>query len=141
MEVLTEVGEVDMTRQSCKDECDINQIMSQFRKTGIATHVALYQGEYGEFTDMDFHEAMNTVIAAEEMFETVPAEIRERFGNDPGKFLEFVSDDANRAEMEEIGLISGVPGDVASGSSPGGPRGGEPDGGSSEAGAASGPDT
>lgn len=93
------------TRQSMKDECDINKIMGRYLKTGLLTHVNEHQGDYGEFVQVDFHEAMNTVIAAQEMFGTVPSNLREKFGNDPGRFLDFVTNPDNREEMRELGLL------------------------------------
>ena len=93
------------TRQAHKDECDINVIMGKYLKNGLISHVNEYQGEYGDFAAIDFHEAMNTVIEAQNMFETVPSEIREQFGNDPGAFLEFAVNPDNEERMQELGLV------------------------------------
>jgi phage internal scaffolding protein len=93
-----------MAHQSMKDECDINVIMARYKKTGLIEHVRMYQGQYGDFGEMDFHEAMNLVTRAQEMFETVPAEIRAQFGNDPGAFLNFVNDEKNGDKLIEMGL-------------------------------------
>jgi len=68
-------------------------------------HSRTYEGEYGEFAAIDYHEAMNTVVEAQSMFETVPSEIRSRFGNDPGAFLKFVLDEKNSDEMRDMGLM------------------------------------
>ena len=35
------------TRQSMRDECDINAIMRKYIKTGAIDHVNKYSGEYG----------------------------------------------------------------------------------------------
>ena len=94
-----------LTRQAHKDECDINNIMGQYLKSGLITHVREHEGEYGEYAEMDFHEAMNTVANAQSMFETIPAEIRNQFGNDPGAFIKFATDEKNRDQMVEMGLI------------------------------------
>ena len=110
-----------MTRQAHKDECDINNIMGQYMKSGLISHVREYEGQYGEFEEMDFHEAMNTVIAAQEMFETVPSEIRERFGNDPGAFINFVTDRNNEAGMRELGLLPAKRAEPPSDPAPEGP--------------------
>lgn len=94
-----------MTRQSFKEESDINFIIRQYLKSGAETHLQKFQGQYGDFMDIDYHTAMNAVTMADEMFETVPADIRNRFGNDPGAFLEFVSNEDNKAELQKLGLI------------------------------------
>lgn len=92
------------TRQAMKDECDINVIMRKYERSGLLEHVNRFQGEYGDFAAIDFQDAMNTVVAATEMFESVPARIRAKFGNDPGAFLEFATDAKNMDEMRSLGL-------------------------------------
>lgn len=95
-----------MTRQAHKDECDINVIMSQYEKSGLLAHVNEYQGEYADYDEIDFHEAMNTVVKAEQMFESVPSSIREKFNNDPGKFLDAVThEETGEATLRELGLL------------------------------------
>lgn len=92
------------TKQAFKDECDINQIMARYKKTGAITHYARYQGEYGFAPAVDFREALETVRRGGEMFSELPADVRRRFDNDPAKFLEFVQEPANAAEMADLGL-------------------------------------
>jgi len=95
------------THQSMKDECDINRIMLKWQKTGVIEHANTYEGSYGDFSAItgDYHEHMNIVLAANEMFETLPSTVRKKFQNDPGQFLDFVSDDSNREEMISLGLL------------------------------------
>ncbi|AXL14645.1 internal scaffolding protein [Microviridae sp.] len=95
-----------LTHQSMKDECDINNIMKKWEKTGILEHKNNFQGQYGDFTQVpsDYHESMNQVLAANEMFETLPAKIRKQFGNDPGQFLDFATDPENNQKMIDMGL-------------------------------------
>ncbi len=100
-----DVSEGGLTRQSMQDECDINVIMAQYKKSGLLSHVKEHGGDYGEFLAMDFHSAMNAVLEAEEMFATVPSEIRAQFENDPGRFLSFVSEAENEEEMRTLGLL------------------------------------
>lgn len=88
-----------------KDSCDIKKIMKKSEKTGIIEHVSRYQGSYGDFSDSrSFQEHMNEIIKAEEMFESVPSKIRHKFGNDPGAFVDFMTDDANYERIVEMGL-------------------------------------
>lgn len=94
-----------VAKQEFATECDINNIMKRFERDGIEIHVNRYQGAYGDFTGaVDFHTAMNQVITSQDMFMSLPAEIRERFGNDPGAFLDFVTDPVNEDELIEMGL-------------------------------------
>lgn len=100
-------GEQSLTKQSEAAACDINNIMGQYERTGLIPHVSQYQGQYGDLGDsLSYHESMNAVIAAQTAFESLPASIRSRFGNDPAAFLDFVNDDANREEMGRMGLLS-----------------------------------
>lgn len=100
---FTEPG---LTKQEFREECDINNIMKRYEKDGVLTHFNKYQGQYGDFADVsEYHEAMNKVVAADTMFMSLPASIRDRFGNDAGKFLDFVGDEKNLKEMHEMGLL------------------------------------
>lgn len=96
--------ESSMTKQSFKDECDINKIMARFQKTGALTHYASNAPHYGDATDVQLADAMNLVANAENMFAELPSSIRKRFKNDPGRFLNFVQDPKNLEEMQKLGL-------------------------------------
>ena len=47
---------------------------------------------------------MNVIRAAEEAFNAMPAEVRDRFQNEPGRFLEFANDASNYDEALKIFL-------------------------------------
>ncbi len=96
-----------LTKQAFKDECDINNVMRRFEKDGVLEHVNKFQGDYGDFAAVqDYHTSLNEVLDASEAFNSLPAKMRKKFNNDPGEFLEFVTDDRNRDEMREMGLLS-----------------------------------
>ncbi|AJK28275.1 putative minor capsid protein [Eel River basin pequenovirus] len=94
-----------LTRQSAKDECDVNVIIAKFHRTGLLDHVSNHQGSYGDFAAIDYQEALNTVIAADEMFQSLPSAIRARFANDPKAFLDYATNPENEAGMRELGLL------------------------------------
>lgn len=94
-----------MTHQSFQDECDINNIMRKYQKTGLLTHVQEYGGRYDELpSDLDYQAACNQVINARSAFDSLPSGLRTRFNNDPAAFLRFVQDPANEEEMQRLGL-------------------------------------
>ena len=97
--------EQGMTEQSHKNECDINQILSKYQRTGIITHAHQNQAQYGEISSLDFHESMNLIAEAKSTFETLPSSLRKRFENSPEKYLAFLEDENNLKEMQEMGLI------------------------------------
>ena len=77
-------------KQSFRDECNINNIMKQFEKTGLIAHQRLTGGSYDDFIGSpEYHDAMNQILDAQASFEALPAKIRARFGNDPAAFLDF----------------------------------------------------
>lgn len=98
-----------MTKQSFKDECDVNRIMSKYQATGVLDHIKHMDDNglaYGDFSDgFDFRESCDRVIAAENMFLTLPSSIRSRFMNNPAQFLDFVSNPENLSEMKKMGLV------------------------------------
>lgn len=96
-------------KQAMKAECDINNIMAKYVKTGAVSHFNAKGARYGDVPAVSYHEALNTVIAARELFEGLPAKIRTRFQNDPGQFLAFVQDPNNTAEAVELGLATARP--------------------------------
>ncbi len=98
------------TKQSFREESEINNIMARYVKTGIVDHLTRYGGEYGFATSVDFHSAMNVVTKADQMFLDLPAAVRRRFGGDPGDFLEFVQNPENQEEMITLGLANRKPG-------------------------------
>lgn len=104
--------EPTLAQQHFKDECDINNILQQFNITGLLPQSPL-SPRYGDFTGIgDYHTALNRVIAAQEEFDGLPAQIRARFDNDPAKLIEFLDDEANRPEAEVLGLVEKVAAEV-----------------------------
>lgn len=103
-DALSFVGDRGKTKQSMKDECDINNIMARYIKTGTVAHMNRYSGEYGFAPVLEYRDAIEMVRKAQDMFADLPAIVRKRFENDPGKFMEFVQDERNIDEMREMGL-------------------------------------
>lgn len=95
-----------LTKQSMKDECDINGIMKRFERTGLITHNATRQAYFSDVSDVpDFAGAVDVVRKAEAMFMSLPAKLRARFDNDPASYVQFCTDPANRDEMVQLGLV------------------------------------
>jgi len=127
-------GDPSRTQQQFSEECDINTIVRRFGVTGQVP-TTLRAPLQGDFHVMDYHGAMNALVAASESFEKLPADVRYRFRNDPGLFVEFCSDEANRDEATKLGLRfpqaaapaavgasqggAVAPGEAAAGASPG----------------------
>lgn len=97
-----------MTKQSFKDECDINSIVKKALRNGLLPDGNV-NPMYGDFSDVkDYQEGLNVVRRAEMQFKSLPAHIRSKFDNDPAKLLEFVADPKNTEEMIELGLAQRI---------------------------------
>jgi len=106
IEIAARKGSGSMTKQSFKDEVDVKNIVRRYLQTGVMTHVRANPMQYGDFTTVvDYQQAMNSVLAAQDAFMTLPAKIRTRFNNDPGQFLQFVHDPNNIEEARQLGLL------------------------------------
>jgi phage internal scaffolding protein len=90
------------TKQSFKDETDVNNIIAKHTRMGTLSHLEQFGGQYGDFSDFDFQEAQNQIAKANSMFEQLPANLRKEFKNDPAAFLEFVNDEENRDRLDEV---------------------------------------
>ncbi|AXH73641.1 MAG: internal scaffolding protein [Microviridae sp.] len=93
------------TKQSFKDECDINVLMRRYEVSGVLP-VGVGVGTYGDYSEApDFMEAQNVIVRANAQFASLSARVRDRFGNDPAKFLEFVAEESNYDEAVKLGLL------------------------------------
>lgn len=96
-----------LTKQSFRDECEINNIMRKWKKTGMLEHLARVAPQYGDFlscTPDSYQEACNIVANAQQSFAALSSDIRARFENNPELFLAFVSNPNNAKELIELGL-------------------------------------
>lgn len=99
------VKEPSMTKQSFKEECDINNIIREFGVTGIATHIRQNEGLFVDLpAPMEFQEAIELARGAQSAFDALPAQVRARFENDPEQFLAFMGNPDNQEEMIKLGL-------------------------------------
>lgn len=101
--------EPSRTQQNFKDQCDINRIVKQYGVTGVVpvtTAQSLPEAFYGV---TDYHTSLNMIKAADAAFNGLPAEVRARFKNDPGAFVDFAVDPANLDDMISLGLAPAKP--------------------------------
>lgn len=103
--VVLQSSGVSKTKQSFKDECDINRIMARYAATGTLDFVNRREAQFLDVSDVDFQNAMRIVIESREAFMTLPSALRDRFQNDPAQLLGFLSDESNREEAIKLGLV------------------------------------
>lgn len=110
MAVSNETGlkceEETLAQQQFKDECDINNIMERFGLTGELPSSPI-PPNYGDFSGvLDYHSAMNAVLAAQDAFMELPAQLRARFENDPNNLVQFLNNPENLNEAIDLGLVN-----------------------------------
>lgn len=58
-----------LTRQSFKEECDINNIVATYMRTGMVNHLPRVEPQYGDAPDLDFNEAAGIRARVRQMHE------------------------------------------------------------------------
>lgn len=109
-QIKSSVGSVSLTKQSFKKECDVNFIIKQYVKNGITPHGNPSSASFLDVSNSsDYQSALNLVISANDAFNSLPSNIRKKFGNDPVNYIEFVENPANADECRSLGLLNPLP--------------------------------
>lgn len=99
-----------MTKQSHKNECDINNILTQFKRTGIIQHISQQTPIYADLpSDIDYQQALHTQMQADQAFSTLPSVVRAHFNNDPAALLEALGDPGQKDKLIELGILKPPP--------------------------------
>lgn len=94
------------TKQSHKDECDINILMKNWARTGSPNFQNQATPQYGDYSNVDdYRTAVTKLRVAEAAFDNLPAAVRSRMENDPGKLIEFLGNEDNREEAIQLNLL------------------------------------
>ena len=79
-EVFVPVYEESRTKQSFKDQTDINKLIQRAQVTGSIAHLEKHdKAIYGEFDGYDMHQALQKLELAQEIFDDLPSELRREF--------------------------------------------------------------
>ncbi len=90
------------TKQSFRDETDINKILKRAQKTGTISHLAKHEARYGDFSTFDFFESQLMLTKGREIFDDLPSELRNEFNNSQAAFFAYVNDPANKDRLGEL---------------------------------------
>lgn len=106
--VQVSFAEPSQTQQCFKDETDINIIL---KRNPDITQIQYVNNKskpvFGDFSDVgEYRDALDRVLEAEESFAQLPAEVRDRFNNDPEQFLDFALNPDNGGELVKMGLAT-----------------------------------
>lgn len=106
----TAVGKVSRTHQEFADECDINNIMRRYEKTGVLPVNVSNQPVYLDVSNVpDLQESMQRVSEAHTAFMRLPARVRAEFNNDPVLFVDYAGKPENLEQMRAWGLAEPLP--------------------------------
>ncbi len=98
------------TKQSFRDETDINKLLQRAQKTGTISHLNKHEARYGDFSGFDFFEAQLRLTAGREIFDELPSEVRNEFQQSPAAFFKYVNDPANSDRLESLLPALAAPG-------------------------------
>jgi len=101
------VKEPSMTKQSFKEECDINTIVKRFESGQAIDHInqAAHLGYFEDLpSGLDLQMALEMATKAEQAFMALSADVRARFANDAVQFMAFMDDPSNQEEIIKLGL-------------------------------------
>lgn len=95
-----------LTKREMAADADINNIMKKYESTGVLP-IANKKPIFGDFASIGtYQESLELVNYAQQQFDSMPAQLRARFQNDPGKFIEFAQNPANQEELYNLGLAT-----------------------------------
>lgn len=108
LDVATINREPSLTQQQFKDDSDINNIMRKHGHDPAAFQALTRQGgQYADFSQItDYQDMLETVRYADNAFNSLPAEVRKKFNNNPAELLTFVQDPSNLTEAISLGLTT-----------------------------------
>jgi len=93
------------TKQSFRDDCDINLIVKRHASTGIWENINPRVPTYGDNTlAVELQEAIHLVQAADDEFMALPPELRKAVNNDPVQLLQALAEQNATRELQEQGL-------------------------------------
>ena len=90
--------------QSHRDSVDLHKILERFA-SGDVSALQQRSGAFGDFTEMptNYADLLNTVIAGERTFDSLPRDVRERFGN---SFHQWLAQAGSEEWNVAMGLVS-----------------------------------
>lgn len=102
------------TIQSERDGTFIESYLRKYRLTGLlGDPTRRRMAMYGDFSSLpDFQEAQNRVASTTQFFQSLPSDLRKRFGNDVATFVAYASDPAHKDELINLGVFVRPEGDL-----------------------------
>ncbi len=101
----TKLSPKKVTDQKHKKSCDINNIVKSFHKTGMLPPQTKTP-HYGDFSNVEtLEDSFNIVNQAQDLFYSLPSDVRRLCDHDPSKLESMISDPANLDICIKNGLL------------------------------------
>lgn len=105
-----------MTSQEFKDECNINNILKRYSAQARVMGVPLSEllpklgsAPYGDFTNLDsYMEMQNKNARLNELFESLPSDVRAKYGNTVAGFLGALNNPDEYKFLADRGVLNKV---------------------------------
>ncbi|AXL15177.1 internal scaffolding protein [Microviridae sp.] len=89
-------GTTSLTKQSFREECDMNNIISKFHRTGeLPLNFSNVEAQYGVAPTQDLKEALDTIQNLKNEFNDLSEKDKERFEGSYVKYAEFLDEFEN----------------------------------------------
>ncbi len=90
------------TKQSQKDQCDINKLLERAARQGGLSHLDTYQAKYEDYSNYNFEEHTNKIAEMASCFENLPAETKREFNQSPDEYFAFVTNPENVDQLHRL---------------------------------------
>jgi len=95
-----------LTDQSFKKQCDINNLMKQYAKTGTFPHTTQIQPRFVDNTQIpSLEDAFDITNNAIQAFNQLPPDLRKLMDNNPANLENFIADENNRDSLLKHGIL------------------------------------
>jgi len=104
-----DTGNETLVQQQFKDQADINQVITRFKRTGQLHSTPGVLGQkrepsFGIYSYNDYQDAYLNMQKIRQDFLALPPKLRQRFDNNPANVVAFVDDPNNHKEAVKLGL-------------------------------------
>lgn len=97
-----------LTQQNTREQTDINFIVQTFARTGVLPQPVTLP-TYGDFSGVsDYREALELIQQAEDAFNSLPADARAHFSNNPADFLDYMENSPDGDLLTKLGIAEYV---------------------------------
>lgn len=106
MQSATFCRDKSRTQQNTREEADINAILKKFGVGNVAAHLAQMPPSFLDVPEtMDMHTVLEIHRAADEAFMALPADTREKFGNDLARYVSYVDDRLKAKDLNSLAKL------------------------------------